>query len=95
MAGQDFRLIYPLDEGTLFPSTGYTTGKVQPLYRSLAVEEIDLPAGTYYIQYIAYDLFMRPLPLNRVKLLWDGENMSLDEENWQGETTLTFPDYYW
>ena len=73
--GREYSLLFPLDVG------GYETGVTQQMYRSLVVAEQPLPPGTYYLEYEVEDMFMRPRLLDRLELLWDGENMvfSYDE----------------
>lgn len=48
-----------------------------------------LPSGTYYIDYLAKDRFMRPIPLDRITFIWDGTKITFPEDNlWEGALTL-------
>ena len=63
------------------------------MYRALDVEEIPLPAGTYYLEYEIVDQFMRKATLDRVEIRWDGENMSFpDGFVWENDTWTDFMD---
>ena len=61
------------------------------IYRALNVQEIALPAGTYYLEYEVDDAFMRPSVLERIEFQWDGKNMTFPEGfTWTDETTLEY-----
>ena len=64
------------------------------MYRKLTVENAPLPAGTYYMEYVIYDVFMRPMKLRRVELYWDGQRMTIPNNDWAGKETLSVADYY-
>jgi len=58
------------------------------------VENAPLPAGTYYMEYIIYDIFMRPMKLARVELRWDGRSATVPDGAWEGSETLSVADHY-
>ena len=87
MAGQEFRLLYPTQSGKGRTSYGFTD--MMTMYRSLELEKVALPAGTYYLEYVINDIFERPVKLEQVELHWDGESFSMPrEDEWQGKQTL-------
>ena len=90
MAGQTYRLLYPiLDMATDLQGGEYEYSEPQTITRVLPVENRPLPPGTYYIEYVVEDMFMRRIPMERVEVKWDGENMSLAENVvWEGKATL-------
>ena len=88
MAGQEFSLLYPID-GTEGKDIRYERSEPMTLYRALEVSEKLLDPGTYYLDFEVLDLFLRPLPLGRVEVQWDGERLSTKEEAWGGEMLLT------
>ncbi len=95
-AGQEFKLLYPVYTGENFSRTVFSFGKTQTMYRYMEVEDQPLSPGTYYIQYVAYDLFMRPMPMEWIKMQWDGENVTFPEaDSWAGQITLAVPENYW
>ena len=95
LAGQQYRLMYPVD-GTEDSRTRYESSQKLTMYRSLELEDMPLPPGRYYIQFIVYDLFMRPMEMERIELNWDGETLSFPEQMaWEGRETLRVADSYW
>ena len=87
VAGREFRLLYPVDPD----GAGYQMSGKMTMYRAIDVQEITLPAGTYYLEYEVDDVFMRPSVLERIEFYWDGENITFREGfNWTGETLLKF-----
>lgn len=95
LAGQQYRLMYPV-EGTEDSRTRYESSQKLTMYRSLELEDMPLPPGRYYIQFIVYDLFMRPMEMERIELNWDGETLSFPEQMaWEGRETLRVADSYW
>lgn len=95
LAGQQYRLMYPV-EGTEDSRTRYESSQKLTMYRSLELEDMPLPPGRYYIQFIVYDLFMRPMEMERIELNWDGETLSFPEQMaWEGRETLCVADSYW
>ena len=94
-AGQQYRLMYPV-EGTEDSRTRYESSQKLTMYRSLELEDMPLPPGRYYIQFVVYDLFMRPMEMERIELNWDGQALSFpDEMAWEGRETLRVADSYW
>ena len=95
LAGQQYRLMYPVD-GTEDSRTRYESSQKLTMYRSLELEDMPLPPGRYYIQFIVYDLFMRPMEMERIELNWDGQTLSFPEQMaWEGRETLCVADSYW
>jgi len=93
MAGQEFRLLYPIDGADHNGKTVYETSEPMTLYRSLRVTEEPLPAGPIYIEYWARDMFMRPLTIGRVEMYWDGQTLTLAPgQTWEGTMTLIAPE---
>ena len=45
------------------------------------------------IEAVIYDVFMRPMKLERVELSWDGQRMSI-RSLWESGETLSAADYY-
>lgn len=90
MAGQDYRLLYPiLDTNTELQGGEYEYSETQTITRVLPIESRLLPPGTYYIQYVVEDMFMRRIAMDRVEVHWDGEKLSLAEGAvWEGTETL-------
>ena len=88
VTGREYRLLYRHDG-----SENYETSAPKTMYRRLAVENAPLPAGTYYMEYVIYDVFMRPMKLERVELSWDGQRMSI-RSPWESGETLSAADYY-
>ena len=86
VSGQEYRLLYDVYGSST--SSGYHSSAPRSIFRNLRVEEITLPPGTYYIEFIVYDLFMRPIRLGMTELQWDGEKMSFREEDWNGTANL-------
>ncbi len=88
-AGQEFRLLYAVDTHDVSQSTMYQASDPMKLYRTMEVKEVPLPAGTYYLEYELFDMFLRPIELERIELNWDGNNFSFPENlNWEGTITL-------
>ena len=96
MAGQDFQILYPIYNGEYNHDVQYVSGETKKIYRSLEIREEPLPPGTYYLEYVVYDLFRRPMPLETIEMQWDGIKAVFPQaESWQGETTLAIPESYW
>ena len=81
LAGQEYRLTYPVDGTEESGRILYEIGEPLTLVRSPDVEEIPLPPGTYYLEYEIEDVFMRDVLLDRIEFHWDG-------------TTITFPESF-
>ena len=88
LAGQDFSLLYPIEKDST-GATRYESSVPMPMYRSLELSSAELMPGTYYVSYIAEDIFMRELPVGRAEVEWDGETLKVKEGTWEGETMLT------
>ena len=54
----------------------------------MKLEVITLPPGNYYIEFVVYDVFKRPMRMEMVKLQWDGKNVSIQSDPWEGTITL-------
>ena len=96
ITGQEYSLLYPVYKGDFDSPSGYIQGEPQKMYRAMVLENKPVPPGIYYIEYIVFDMFMRPMPMDWVRIEWDGEKATLlDAEKWQGEEELKIPDDYW
>jgi hypothetical protein len=90
LAGLDFQLLYPTDEAGLGGGTIYGSSAALTMYRALDIEEMTIPAGSYYLQYEVEDIFHRRFALERIEMAWDGEQLSFPEGfAWDGEVTFT------
>ena len=48
------------------------------------------------MQYIVYDMFMRPMPMETIEAEWTGDSMIMPEDySWEGVEELTIPEEYW
>ena len=45
------------------------------------------------MEYVIYDVFMRPMKLKRVELYWDGQRTTIPNNDWAGKETLSVADY--
>jgi len=79
IAGQEYQLIYPLYNED-FEKTENAFGEAKTMYRSMDIEEIPLPPGTYYIVYTLTDIFGRESPLPGVELTWDGTQFTVTDQ---------------
>ena len=96
LAGQEYCLLYPVFISDYEVPTEFYTGQPQNIYRSLSMESQTIPPSTYYIQYVVYDMFMRPMPMELIEINWDGEKLTLaDGVSWEGEETLQVDPDYW
>ena len=94
--GQRYRILYPIDTQDYHSKVYYEASKPATMYHSLIVEDRKLPAGTYYLEYVVNDLFMRPMKLNRFMMIWDGQNVTFPRGfKWEGEVTLSVDENYW
>ncbi len=85
LAGRNFALLYPVAEKSGNEEAAYIKSRERKLPRALNVDEVPLPAGTYYIEYEIKDLFLRTAKIDRIMIQWDGENMVFPENfNWSG-----------
>ena len=75
MQGQDFRLLFPVKD-SVENRESYIPGRERQLGRTLLVEEMPIPAGTYYLEYELVDIFMRTMLLDKVEVYWDGQTFT-------------------
>lgn len=84
--GQEYQLLYPIDGTGGSASTLYESSAPLTMYRSLDVQELPLPAGTYYLEYEIEDVFMRWTVLDRIEIHWDGKNMTFPSgDSWESD----------
>ena len=96
MAGREYSLLYPVYTSDYETPDYFHTAAPKTLYRYMQIQDLALPAGTYYLQYVVYDMFMRPMPMDRIEIQWDGTEAKLtDPSAWEGETVLSIADEYW
>ena len=96
LAGQEYSLLYPVFISDYETPNRFQAAKSQTIYRSMVMKNLALPAGTYYLRYVVYDMFMRPMPMQLIKFTWDGVTMRFDEGfSWEGEEELTVASGYW
>jgi hypothetical protein len=96
MAGQEYSVLYPVYIDEYDPWAEFVAAEPQTFYRSMYLEDMPLPPGTYYMQYIVYDMFMRPMPMETIEAEWTGDSMILPEDySWEGVEELTIPEEYW
>lgn len=88
LGGQQYKLLYPIDGTGGNSETFYESSASLTMYRALDVKEMPLPAGTYYLEYEVNDMYMRKTTLDRIKIQWDGENMTFPESD-------TWAEYNW
>ncbi len=89
LAGQEYVILNPLDLKLPNGRTQYHASKSMKMYRSLEIEEITLPAGTYFLEYEVQDMFMRPFILDRIEMHWDGKKVKYPKRLiWHGEELL-------
>ena len=93
-AGQEFELLY--ESYTLNGDvwSGYEHSEPITMYRSMDVVEKELPPGKYYLTYVVYDAFQRPMEVEWAELNWDGTTFSMPEGSWEGEEKLNTDSYY-
>lgn len=96
LAGQEYTVLYPVYNGDYQTPTEYVAADPQNLYRAMYLEDKPLPPGIYYLQYIVYDMFMRPAYLDVIEAEWTGDSMILPEDfSWEGEIELKISEAYW
>ena len=91
MTGQSYRMLYPVcDLKTRKQLDEYQYSASQTMPRNLTVDFRQVPPGTnYIIQYVVEDMFSRRIPLESVRVCWDGESLTLVEgEKWEGTVQL-------
>jgi hypothetical protein len=43
---------------------------------------------------VRYDVFIRQVCLERVKMTWDGTGMKITDSSWEGDETMDISSYY-
>ena len=81
LSGQEYRFLYPVDGSERNGKVRYQVSRSLTMNRSPYVEEMPLPAGTYYLEYEIVDVFMRSTIMDRIEFKWDGENMTLSQDD--------------
>ena len=81
LSGQEYRFLYPVDGSDSDGKVRYQVSQPLTMNRAPYVEEIPLPAGTYYLEYEVVDVFMRSTIMDRIEFKWDGENMTLSQDD--------------
>ena len=95
VSGREFSMLYEVKDSEKGRKTSYLASPQMMMYRALRVEETILPPGTYYLQYVIMDGFLREMPLDTVELSFDGQEMSIvGGDAWEGTATLDPMDYY-
>ncbi len=86
LVNQEYRLLYPIESTMNSDRVIYQQSAPLTMYRRLDVEEIPLPAGTYYLEYEICDMYMRKALLDRIEIRWDGETMTFPQaDQWEDE----------
>ena len=86
MVGQDYQLLYPVAD---MEEACFEASEEQPFYRNMKIDTAVLPEGTYYLEYMIMDMFQRTIPMERIELYWDGENLTMAEgTEWEGTVEL-------
>ena len=96
MAGREYNVLYPVYVSDFEEASEFGKSEPQTMYRAMVLEDQPLPLGTYYFQYIVYDMFMRPMPMEWIEVEWDGTEMRIsDETDWSGTVELQISEKYW
>ena len=93
VAGREYRMLYEVVDGEHSEKTYHYT-EPMTMYRSLTLDEITLPSGTYSIQFSVMDSFMRPMPMEMVEFTWDGTDIRILNSDWEGTAELDVSLYY-
>ena len=95
-AGREYSLVYPIYSKDSHAASGsYFNAQPQQMYRSMLMTNEPLYDGDYYIEYVIYDMFMRPMPLDWIEMRIDGGVASYPgSEEWTGEVELTIQEGY-
>ena len=93
VAGREYCLLYEVQNGK-GGKTDYVSGPLMTMYRAIKVNEKKLPSGTYYLQFMIDDSFMRTMKLDTVEFSWDGEEIVFRTGPWEGSAVLNPYDYY-
>ena len=93
VAGREYNLLYEVQGEK--PARPYVFGPAMTMYRAMKVEEVILPPGTYYIDFVIYDVFTRPMRLETVELeILEDYTIRIPDEPWEGTVTLDASAYY-
>ena len=92
VAGREYRILHDVVDGGR-TDRPYALGPTMIMYRSLKLEELTLPPGTYYLEFAVYGLFLRPMTLERLKLNWDGQEYQILDDPWEGTERLDASNY--
>jgi hypothetical protein len=82
IAGQEFQTAYPLHQEDSQKKKEYLYGSSQTMYRSMEVEQIPLPAGTYLLAFTLRDIFGRLFPYPAIELEWDGSRFTILDDTY-------------
>ena len=93
VAGREYNLLYEVSGAKSF-SKPYVFSPTMIMYRSMRLEEITLPPGTYYLEFKVFDAFMRPMRMETLELELDGETVTIQGDSWEGTETLYVSSYY-
>ena len=94
VTGQEYYLIYPVvsEDGT---SDGdYEPSGAMTFQRTVNIEKTALPPGNYEMEYVLFDIFIRAVRLERVKMTCDGTSMVMADSSWDGTVTMDVSNYY-
>lgn len=81
VAGREYRLLYPGEDS----ANSYARSEIKRMFRALNMEEIPLPAGTYFMEFELRDMLMRTMKLDRFEFHWDGQEITFPEGfTWEG-----------
>ena len=90
VAGQEFRLLYPIDKKLSWERESYLESETLTMKRVPEISVLPLPAGTYYLEYEIGDIFGRSIVIDRIELHWDGQTVSYPEGfEWSGQLDMT------
>lgn len=94
VTGQEYYLIYPVlsEKGTL--DGDYQPSGAMTFQRTVNIQKTALPPGNYQLEYVLFDIFIRRVYLERVKLTWDGTTLTLTDSPWEGDETMDISSYY-
>ena len=88
MIGQNYQLLYPVADTE---EVYFKIGEESPFYRSMKIGTTKMPAGTYYLEYIVMDMFQRTIPMDRIEVHWDGNELTMAEgTEWDGTVRLVW-----
>ena len=84
-AGQEFRLLYPVDDAAEGAGLHYEFSEPMTVLRQLYIDRKPLEPGTYFLDYWIDDIIGHSLTLDKIRLTWDGERIILPEDFvWEG-----------